>query len=325
MGEARLAAPETRAPKVSILIPTYNQSAFLPKAIESALSQSYPVLEVIVGDDASSDETPEILSGIADSRLRYVRNPVNIGRVQNYRSLLLNHATGDFVVNLDGDDYFTDTHFVSEAIRCFNANRKTVMVVARVTTKSRRGEFLSKIPSIARLAGVDLLKKLPREAYLPMHMGVLYARRPALDIGFYRTEAISSDWESLFRLSLRGYVQYLNRNIGVWRIHGGNETERVDTDKLVQNLSIWESIFADAVSFGVRPLSAKLRCSRCVSYFAQMNFWRLSLVGNSELRTYLRAILRRHPLAFAMMICHPVYAARLTGAFFGYYRRKQPN
>ena len=53
---------ETIKPKVTIMIPTFNQAAFIGEAIGSALAQTYSNLEIIVGDDASTDATPEILA-----------------------------------------------------------------------------------------------------------------------------------------------------------------------------------------------------------------------------------------------------------------------
>ena len=321
MGQTGLNEPHRPVPKVSILIPTYNQAAFIREAVESALAQSYSPLEVLVGDDCSSDETAGILIGYSDPRLRCIRNPTDRGRCGNYRNLL-SFATGDFIVNLDGDDYFTDPDFIAEAVRRIASRSDVVMVVARVTTRSRRGESVSRIPAEDRIAGIDLVKKLPREEFLPMHMGVLYVRTFALEINFYRSEAISSDWESLFRLSLRGYVEYLDRSIGVWRIHGENETERVNVTNLLNNLSIWEAIFADAVLFGMHPVRARLRTARCVAFFAQMQFGRVSIHGNSELVSFLRSIFRQHTPAFFMMVLHPLYLARLGRAFVGVYRRK---
>ena len=309
------------SPKVSILIPTYNQAAFIREAVESALAQSYSPLEVIVGDDCSSDETADIVGTFSDPRLHYIRNTTNRGRCGNYRSLL-SCATGDFIVNLDGDDYFTDPDFIAEAVRRIAPGNGVMMVVARVSTRSPRGEEVSSIPAAARIAGLDLLKKLPREEFLPMHMGVLYVRKIALEIDFYRSEATSSDWESLFRLSLRGYVEYLDRNIGIWRIHGENETERVDVTKLVNNLSIWEPIFSEAVGFGMNPARARLKTAQCVAYFSQMHVGRVSTCGNSELVSFLHAIFRQYTLAFFVMVLHPLYLARLGRAFAGVYRRK---
>ena len=67
--------------KVTIMIPTYNQAVFIREAVDSALAQTYSNLEVIVGDDASTDGTQEIVAKINDPRLKYVRNVCNLGRV----------------------------------------------------------------------------------------------------------------------------------------------------------------------------------------------------------------------------------------------------
>ena len=53
---------ETAGPKVTIMIPTFNQAEFIGEAINSALAQTYLNLEIIVGDDASTDATPTILA-----------------------------------------------------------------------------------------------------------------------------------------------------------------------------------------------------------------------------------------------------------------------
>jgi len=54
---------------VTIMIPTYNQAEYIGEAIASALAQTYPVLEVLVGDDASTDDTPQIIA-------RFLHDPV---------------------------------------------------------------------------------------------------------------------------------------------------------------------------------------------------------------------------------------------------------
>jgi glycosyltransferase involved in cell wall biosynthesis len=307
------------------MIPTYNQAAYIRDAIDSALSQTYPELEVIVGDDASSDETPHIAASIRDRRLRYIRNPSNLGRTKNYRNLLHNHATGDFVVNLDGDDYFTDFDFITEAVKLIGSSQNVVMVVARVTTKSPHGEYVSKIPAIESATGLQILKKLPDSRYSVMHMGAVYAREPAIEMDFYRSGTISSDWESLYRLALRGVVKYLDRDIGVWRIHGGNETGTTDTKKLLENLTIWQSIYKDAVSSGMSPMRAKISCARCVAAYAQSSCPRVSNAGNRELAKFVFSIFRHYKLAVLIIAFAPKYSARVAMGFLGYYRRKSPS
>jgi len=66
-------------PLVSIILPTYNGSRYLPEAIESCLRQSYENWELIVVDDCSSDATPDIIASYVarDRRIRSLRHPVN--------------------------------------------------------------------------------------------------------------------------------------------------------------------------------------------------------------------------------------------------------
>ena len=308
--------------KVTIMIPTYNQVAFIQEAIDSALAQTYPNLEVIVGDDASTDVTESIVAKIDDPRLTYVRNTCNLGRTANYRNLLYNHATGDYVVNLDGDDYYTDHDFIAEAVKGISQAIEVVMVVARATRKSLKGEVVSKIPDIGECSGLQILAKLPRREYMIMHMATLYSRKHAVEADFFRVDAISSDWESLYRLSLRGSVKYLDKNVGVWRIHGMNETATTNPAKHLDNLAIWSSIYKDAVIFGMNPILAKLICARCVAHFAQASCVIVSRNGNASLAKFAKDFFRGYKFAALLLVVTPSYAARLILCLTGYYRRK---
>ena len=91
--------------KVSILIPTYNQGLYISECLESALSQGPRVEEIIVSDDASTDNTAEICRRFAkrDSKVRYVRQDRNIGVGANRRELARNSKC-ELCVMLDSDD-----------------------------------------------------------------------------------------------------------------------------------------------------------------------------------------------------------------------------
>jgi glycosyltransferase involved in cell wall biosynthesis len=95
------------APRFSVIIPAYNSGATLARAIDSVLSQSWPVHEVIVVDDASSDMTDQIVKRFGD-RIRYLRREHNAG-VSTARNYGVEQATGDWLAFLDADDwYFAD-------------------------------------------------------------------------------------------------------------------------------------------------------------------------------------------------------------------------
>jgi len=98
-------------PLISIVIANYNYAHFIPKAIESVLSQDDPNFELIVVDNASTDTSWEVIGSYAavDERLRAFRNESNIGIVRNHNRGL-REARGSYVMFLSADDFFLPGH-----------------------------------------------------------------------------------------------------------------------------------------------------------------------------------------------------------------------
>ncbi len=88
--------------KISVIIPVFNRAAVIGRAIESVLNQTYPAHQVIVVDDASTDETPRILERYLP-RIRIIRLTQNRG-VSVARNAGIRAATGDWIAFLDSDD-----------------------------------------------------------------------------------------------------------------------------------------------------------------------------------------------------------------------------
>ena len=91
-----------RKPGVSVVIPTHNRAPFLRRAIRSALNQDYGVSEVIVVDDASADETSEVVKAFGEA-IRVIRTDVNVERGAA-RNLGARAATAELLAFLDADD-----------------------------------------------------------------------------------------------------------------------------------------------------------------------------------------------------------------------------
>ena len=83
-----VAAPSTPDPLITVAIPTCNRVGWLKDCIVSALAQSYQHFEVLVSDNASTDETPIYLETIFDLRLRVIRQKSNIGLLPNWNAML---------------------------------------------------------------------------------------------------------------------------------------------------------------------------------------------------------------------------------------------
>jgi glycosyltransferase involved in cell wall biosynthesis len=103
--EPSLSTMERKPPRVSLGMPVYNGENFLANAIQSVLSQSFGDLELLISDNASTDRTAEICEEYAlrDSRVRYFRNPENVGLVNNH-NLLVQHAAGEYFMWVAHDD-----------------------------------------------------------------------------------------------------------------------------------------------------------------------------------------------------------------------------
>ncbi len=231
------------ASTVSIMVPTYNQAGFVQRAVESALAQNWPELEVIAVDDASTDGTVEALREYqSNPRFRLFRNKRNLGRIGNYRASLKGHARGDWVLNLDGDDYLCDDGFVSKAMDIASRDPRVALVIGRLQELHQPSSELilceANKDQPATRDGRDVFLSLPRDEVLPFHAATIYRRADALALDFYRCDIESSDWESLFRLMLGNWVGFVPDVVAVWRLHGANTVSRARAKDRIANLEV---------------------------------------------------------------------------------------
>ncbi len=118
-------------PLVSIVMPTYNRGYIIEKAILSAVSQTYANWELIIVDDASTDETESVVAGIRDDRIRYVKNEINRGA--NFsRNRGCSLAKGDYLAFLDSDNYWGKEMLESQMELLVPSSAKVGFVFCRV-------------------------------------------------------------------------------------------------------------------------------------------------------------------------------------------------
>lgn len=106
-------SPETRtdgaapaAPDVAVVVIVYNDARRLPRAVESVRRQTHRAVDILISDDHSTDETPEVARDLAgrDERIRYLRLPHNSGGCSAPRNAALDASTAPYVMFLDSDD-----------------------------------------------------------------------------------------------------------------------------------------------------------------------------------------------------------------------------
>jgi glycosyltransferase involved in cell wall biosynthesis len=88
---------------VSVIIPTWNRASTIEAAVRSVLNQAHPVLEVLVCDDGSTDETRNIISSLNDDRVKFIEGP-RAGRPAIPRNRGISLAKGNWIAFLDSDD-----------------------------------------------------------------------------------------------------------------------------------------------------------------------------------------------------------------------------
>lgn len=99
--------------RVTVIMPTYNQAAFIRRAVDSLLAQTFPAWDLVIIDDGSTDETSHILQPyLADSRVDVVHLPENRG-LGAALNVGLDRAAGDFIAYLPSDDIYHAEHLAA--------------------------------------------------------------------------------------------------------------------------------------------------------------------------------------------------------------------
>lgn len=117
-------------PLVSICIPTYNHANVVGDALRSAMAQTYGSVEILVLDNASTDNTPQVVAEVTDSdaRVSYIRNEANLGMVGNF-SACISAARGKYIKFVCADDFLAPD-CVTNMVDAFERNTGTVLVAS---------------------------------------------------------------------------------------------------------------------------------------------------------------------------------------------------
>jgi glycosyltransferase involved in cell wall biosynthesis len=133
------AAQSERAARVTIALPTFNRAHALQSAIDSVLRQTYGDWALIISDNASTDETQSVCERAAalDERITYIRQPVNLGAVENF-NFLSTVGRGPFFMYLADDDWLAES-FLERCVAVLE-DRSDVVLAGAVALRSLRGE-----------------------------------------------------------------------------------------------------------------------------------------------------------------------------------------
>lgn len=219
----------TTRPLVSLLIPTYNRADYLGDALNSALNQDYPNLEIIVHDDASTDATLELLSRYHDSRLKIIRTEDNHGMIGGW-NYIVNFAKGKYIKFLASDDLLT-SNCVTELVAAAEAHKHVALVTCQRNFINEEGRVVRKM-GFARhdtvVNGLDhahwILTDL-RENKIGEPTATLYPKSLVKKAGEYDPQFSQfADFEYWIRLLQFGDLVYVHQPLCAFRTHAGSNT-----------------------------------------------------------------------------------------------------
>jgi glycosyltransferase involved in cell wall biosynthesis/adenylate kinase family enzyme len=225
-------------PKVSVLIPAYQAEDTIAKAIESVIAQTFQDFELIIVDDASTDNTYDIA---LNYKLTYdhlpitvIRNDHNLGMAANWNRCL-QAANGDFVIKLDADDVFMP-NILDEEVSYLEKHPDLVWVCADPAYINQFDEpidfELGEIPTWfggeRTIDGMELLERIIRRGNFICSSSVMFRRSIIEDAGPFNPRVIhTADMEMWLRLACFAKVGRIPKPLLYYRVSDTSLTSQV--------------------------------------------------------------------------------------------------
>jgi glycosyltransferase involved in cell wall biosynthesis len=215
-------------PKISVLIPTYNRAGYLKESLGSVLSQECVDFEVIVSDNASTDNTKEVVESFADPRIRYFRNKENLGPMANGLNCY-KMATGEYLAWLLDDDVMLPG-MMDKKTELLDANHSVGLVHSHYVFVDPFGNPLkftgTPIYPNDRIFGPgEFFKDLINSNNLVAFSTIMMRRECYDKLGFHNFSiGYTNDFEMWMRIALHYGVAYMAKPTIKYRIHPGQDT-----------------------------------------------------------------------------------------------------
>ena len=210
--------------QVSVLMTSFQHERYIARALEGVLEQTGVELELIVGDDASTDATRAVIAEYATAHPRLIRTFLperNLG--QGGKAIfgeLVARARGDFIAYLDGDDYWTSPEKLRRQVTYLDEHPECSMcfhnVLCVYEDEPRVDEPYNAVGRSVEVDVDELLDRCVVASCSPVFRRAAIAPLP----GWY-FELPWGDWPLYFMAARHGALRYLPEVMGVYRIHGG--------------------------------------------------------------------------------------------------------
>jgi len=172
------------APLVSVIVPCFNSAKTIRTALNSLLNQTYHKIEIIVVDDASTDETEQVVKSYTDQRVVYHKLPENRG-AYNARNLGLKKAKGQYITTHDADDWS-------------HPQKLEVQVNALKSTKGAKASISHWVRCTPNL---DFYRWKIEDGLVQRNVSsLMFTRQVRRDLGYWDAVAVNADTEFYYRI-----------------------------------------------------------------------------------------------------------------------------
>jgi glycosyltransferase involved in cell wall biosynthesis len=271
---------------VSVVVPNYNYGRYLRQRLESVWSQTYPVHEVILLDDASNDDSAAVIEDLerkAGNRLRVVRNTVNSGSVSRQWLKGVELARGDVVWLAEADD-FADGGFLAATIRAFD-DPDVIVSYCQSRQVDETGaamaesylDYVSDVDSLlwqknyCRSGMVEIKDALSVKNTIPNVSAVLFRREALVRVLREHAEDLAryhnvADWLCYIRLlSQGGSISFTAASLSNHRRHTRSVTLGSSDSRHFEEICAMQRLVAEMVTVPKERLEAAKRWRRAVA------------------------------------------------------------
>jgi GT2 family glycosyltransferase len=214
-------------PLISIIITSYNYGSMIGEAIGSACAQDYPNIEVVVLDNASTDNTESVIQDyIKHPRVRYIRNKLNIGAMGNHNRGVI-ESRGEYLMFLSADDRMASDQ-VSATYACLKAHPQAQIAYSEIRYINDSGEDYGERPMLIPLH----YSNMPNSLALYLAWGCYSAFETLLIpreifglYGLLDTDLVGADYELMTRWAAAGVqLAFVPGRYLSYRLHSSQDS-----------------------------------------------------------------------------------------------------
>ena len=309
------------AKRVTVGIPTYNRSGLLKEAMQSVLAQTFTDFRLLVSDNASEDDTAQVVRSFGDDRIEYVRSDRNIGPEGNFRRVL-ELADTEFLLILPDDDLLYPDH-LRAAVEVLDRHESVGLAHTAfdvIDDRSRVTRSVSPVTAESLVSvepGQEALKRLMVADWPIGFSSAVYRTKAIVDAGGIRPEEEPfGDIQLWMRIALDWDFGYIAKPLAGFRVHDATTTSNIGTENGVEPEGPRAAILHERIRFQRRtdfldsaPLEAQT--ANRLRALATLNL--LSAGASTRPTAHLTELVRTYPRVVLRPALWRLVAGRLGG------------